>query len=141
MIFCIFSLVFLFKQTWAIPGAALLNLLAGALWGYKALPFVSFLGATGSSFAYLLSKFWIGKLIIGTIIPKASVLSFRTTIEGQRDNLLIYMVTIRIIPLVPGWFVNLASPYVGISLPMFWLSTFIGLTPFHYICSKHIQCQ
>jgi uncharacterized membrane protein YdjX (TVP38/TMEM64 family) len=44
------------------------------------------------------------------------------------------MLSMRIIPLIPGWFINLVSPFMGISLWTFFLTTFIGLMPFHYIC-------
>lgn len=43
------------------------------------------------------------------------------------------MLFLRLTPLVPNWFVNLASPIAGIPLPIFMIGTFIGLMPFNYI--------
>ncbi|KAI8910824.1 hypothetical protein EDD86DRAFT_189478 [Gorgonomyces haynaldii] len=133
-ILMLYCTVFLFKQTWGIPGAALLNILAGALFGFKALPLISFLGATGSSIAYLISKHWIGQLLVGPCISKQSLRNWKLTIKQNEDNLLVYLATIRILPLFPGWFVNFAAPLIGVPLDVFWMSTFIGLTPFHYVC-------
>lgn len=129
----LYSLVFLFKQTFAIPGALFLNLLAGALFGIISLPLNSFLGATGSSFAYLISKS-IGPLVVGTCISKPALKGFQATVSENKQNLMVYMITLRIVPLVPGFIVNIASPFVGVDLYTFWVSTFIGLSPFHYIC-------
>ncbi|KAH6578017.1 hypothetical protein BASA62_000541 [Batrachochytrium salamandrivorans] len=65
---------------------------------------------------------------------KTRIMSWRSAIDEQKDNLLPYLISIRTMPVVPGWFVNLASPFVGIPIGHFFISTAIGLTPFHYIC-------
>lgn len=52
----LYSTAFLVKQTFAIPGSALLNILGGALYGqFWATLLVTFLTATGSTLCYLLS--------------------------------------------------------------------------------------
>ncbi|KAH6567371.1 hypothetical protein BASA61_005575 [Batrachochytrium salamandrivorans] len=133
----LFSIVFLFKQAFGIPGSALLNLLAGALYGYPAIPLISLLAASGSTIGYLLSKHIIGSVIFGGLISKTRIMSWRSAIDEQKDNLLPYLISIRTMPVVPGWFVNLASPFVGIPIGHFFISTAIGLTPFPlYMCTS-----
>jgi uncharacterized membrane protein YdjX (TVP38/TMEM64 family) len=126
LILTIFTLVFLFKQAFGIPGAVLLNIFAGAMWGTKALLLSNLLGATGSTIQYLLSKHLLGQGLINKCVPKTALTSFKQTIESNSDNLFLYMVLIRILPLLPGWFVNLAAPHVGIPILLFWTCTFLG---------------
>ncbi|KAI8917393.1 hypothetical protein BC831DRAFT_485146 [Entophlyctis helioformis] len=133
-IFVLFVAVFLFKQAFGIPGSALLNILAGALYGYSAVPLTSLLAATGSTIGYFLSLHVIGPVVFGGLISRSKVISWRVTVEEHRENLIVYLISLRTLPLVPGWFVNLASPFVGIPPVPFFISTLIGLTPFNFIC-------
>ena len=43
----------------------------------------------------------------------ASLDAFREKVAANGDNLLWYMLFLRVTPLVPNWFVNLACPLVG----------------------------
>jgi uncharacterized membrane protein YdjX (TVP38/TMEM64 family) len=125
----LFMLCFLFKQTWGIPGALLINIIGGAIYGVWALPLASFLAATGSTLAYYISREIIGPIIIGSCISRQSLRTFKAAVEGKNvitlenhENLLSYMITIRyneylynnrVVPLIPGWFVNLVAPFSG----------------------------
>lgn len=42
------------------------------------------------------------------------------------------MLFLRVTPLIPNWFVNIASPIVGVPFSVFVLSTAIGLVPANY---------
>ncbi|KAJ3369675.1 Transmembrane protein 41A [Kappamyces sp. JEL0680] len=127
--FLLFVAVFLFKQTYSIPGAALLNILAGSMYGgFRAvitagtvlgLVLVLTLTATGSTFTYLLSKHFLGSILFGRIIPES-------TLAVLRDNLMLFMISIRCIPLVPGG--------VKVPIEVFFVSTFIGVAPYGFIC-------
>ena len=56
-----------FCQTFAIPGSMLLNLLAGALFGWKiGFALTCVLTATGATFCYLLAKF-LGRDLAGRV--------------------------------------------------------------------------
>ena len=57
-----------FFQTFAIPGSMLLNLLAGALFGWKiGFALTCVLTATGATFCYLLAKF-LGRDLAGRVL-------------------------------------------------------------------------
>lgn len=43
------------------------------------------------------------------------------------DNMISYMLFLRLTPFLPNWFINVASPIVGIPLPLFVGATFFGL--------------
>jgi uncharacterized membrane protein YdjX (TVP38/TMEM64 family) len=138
----LFVLVFLFKQTFAIPGAgkltltlALLNILAGSIYGvFVGLFLVLILTATGSSISYLLSKHLLGQLVFGRIISQSSLSTLRSRVDENRENLLPFMIGIRMVPLVPGGVVNFSSPYLDVPLKTFFISTFIGVAPYAFIC-------
>ena len=54
---------------------------------------------------------------------------FSSRIESNRENLLWYMLFLRLTPLLPNWFINVASPIVGVPLSHFAIATFLGTTP------------
>ncbi|KAJ3304057.1 Transmembrane protein 41A [Kappamyces sp. JEL0829] len=133
--FLLFVAVFLFKQTYSIPGAALLNILAGSMYGtVLGLVLVLTLTATGSTFTYLLSKHFLGSILFGRIIPESTLAVLRKRVHANRDNLMLFMISIRCIPLVPGGVVNLSAPYVKVPIEVFFVSTFIGVAPYGFIC-------
>lgn len=43
------------------------------------------------------------------------------------------MLFLRLTPLIPNWFVNLASPLVGIPYRYFLVASFIGMMPMNFI--------
>ena len=108
-------------------GAALLNILAGSLYGtIVGLPLVLVLTATGSSCTYLLSKHLLGSIIFGKVIPISSLANLRARVESNRSHMLLFMIAIRFIPLVPGGVVSVSSPFLKIPLSVFYISTFLG---------------
>lgn len=47
-------------------------------------------------------------------------------IQKHRQNLFNYFLFLRISPLLPNWFVNLASPICSVPFKTFWIGTFFG---------------
>lgn len=130
----LFSAAYIYKQTFAIPGSALLNLLGGALLGCWPLgfPVCCALTAIGASNCFLLSRL-VGKAIIQR--------KFATRIKWLQGKLLenehqlfLFLVSLRVFPMTPNWFLNITAPYVNIPLPMFFLSVFFGLLPYNFMC-------
>lgn len=50
-------------------------------------------------------------------------------VNKHRDNLFNYMLFLRMTPLLPNWFINLASPVIGVPIAPFTLGTFFGVAP------------
>jgi len=44
-----------------------------------------------------------------------------------------FLISLRLFPLTPNWFVNIAGPVLGITVPEQMYSIFIGIIPFNYI--------
>lgn len=47
----------------------------------------------------------------------------------HQNNLLNYMLFLRMTPFLPNWFINLAAPVVGVPIRTFWIGTFLGVAP------------
>ncbi|KAJ3299463.1 Transmembrane protein 41A [Borealophlyctis nickersoniae] len=132
-VFMLFISLFLFKQAFAVPGSALMNILAGTLYGFWGFPLVSLLTAMGSTFSYWLSQLFLGELLLERF-ARSKLQYFRRRVEGNKQNLFYYLLFLRLFPFSPSWFLNLASPFVGIPVVPFFTSVLFGLMPFNYVC-------
>ncbi|XP_078440999.1 putative membrane protein At4g09580 [Wolffia australiana] len=127
--------IYIFMQTFMIPGTIFLSLLAGSIFGVLKGGLLVVLTATlGASSCYLLSKL-IGKPIISWLWPEKLRL-FQAEVGKRGEKLLNYMLFLRITPSLPNTFINLASPIVDIPFGVFFLATLIGLIPSSYITVK-----
>ena len=124
-----FVTVYVLLQTFAIPGPIILSVLAGVFYDsvYIGVGIVATCCAVGSSLCYMLSYF-TGKIAIQKMVPE-KIAGFRERIESNRGNLLWYMLFLRLTPILPNWFINVASPIVNVPLPHFAAATFFGTTP------------
>ncbi|XP_075533190.1 transmembrane protein 41A-like [Dermacentor variabilis] len=129
----LFSSAYLYKQTFAIPGSVFLNVLAGALFGiWKSFLLTCLLSGIGASQCYLLSKF-CGQKYVASYFPD-KVKLFQDKVKENRDRLLYWLLFLRLFPMTPNWFLNIASPVVGVPLHLFFISVLIGLMPYNFIC-------
>ncbi|XP_076032180.1 transmembrane protein stas isoform X2 [Oratosquilla oratoria] len=119
---------YIFLQTFAIPGSIFLSILSGFLLRSEvALLLICFCSATGASFCYLLS-YLAGRPLVIKYLPE-KVKSWQGKVEKHRDNLLFYIIFLRITPFLPNWFINITSPIINVPLTPFWLGTFLGVAP------------
>ncbi|CAH1790139.1 unnamed protein product [Owenia fusiformis] len=133
LVFLLFFSAYLYKQTFAIPGSVFLNLLAGALFGvWKGFPICCFLTALGATCCYLLSKYCGKAHIERHFTEKLKILQCR--IEENSDSLIFFLLFVRLFPMSPNWMLNIASPILNIPVHLFFISVFIGLMPYNYIC-------
>ena len=58
---------------------------------------------------------------------------FNAMVSRNRKNLFWYMLFLRLTPLIPNWFVNLASPLVGIPYKYFLFASMFGMMPMNFI--------
>nr|ACG38114.1 gtk16 protein [Zea mays] len=124
--------VYIFMQTFMIPGTIFMSLLAGALFGQlRGLALVVFAATAGASSCYFLSKM-IGKPLVFTLWPD-KLSFFQRQVAKRREKLLNYMLFLRVTPTLPNTFINLASPIVDVPYHIFLLGTLIGLIPAAYV--------
>lgn len=127
-----YCMVYIFMQTFMIPGTIFMSLLAGALFGViKGVALVVFAATAGASSCFFLSKL-IGRPLIFSLWPD-KLSFFQAQVAKRRESLLNYMVFLRVTPTLPNTFINVASPIVDVPYHIFLLATFIGLIPAAYV--------
>lgn len=123
------------KQTFSIPGSALLNIAAGVMFRmYIAFPLICILATMGASCCFIISR-QLSRRFVTKCFPD-KLKTMEETIMKHRDNLIFYLIFLRLVPMTPNWFLNIASPIVNIPLLPFAISIFVGLMPYHFICSR-----
>ncbi|TFK18128.1 hypothetical protein FA15DRAFT_571351, partial [Coprinopsis marcescibilis] len=118
---------YLFLQAFSLPGSMYLSILGGAVWGVPtALPLACCCVATGATLCYLISAA-LGPALF--VIPrwKALLEKWSDKIRDNKENMISFLIVLRIAPLPPHWVVNLVCPHVGIGIVPFWISTALGI--------------
>lgn len=54
-------------------------------------------------------------------------------IELNGDNIFWYFLFLRLTPLLPNWFINVASPIINVKYIYFGTATFLGLIPANFM--------
>ncbi|KAJ8410090.1 hypothetical protein AAFF_G00211310 [Aldrovandia affinis] len=131
----LFCSAYIYKQSFAIPGSSFLNILAGALFGpWLGLLLACLLTTVGSTFCYLLSQVF-GKSHIVRLFPD-KVAMLQGKVEENRSSLFFFLLFLRFFPMTPNWFLNVTAPILNIPITQFFLSIFIGLIPYNFICVR-----
>ena len=84
--------------------------------------------ATGATMNYLLSAV-LAPAILVTPKWQARLAQWSERVNRNKDNLISYLIVLRLAPLPPHWVVNVVCPHLGIRIPTFWISTFLGIMP------------
>uniref|UniRef100_K3W7M0 VTT domain-containing protein n=1 Tax=Globisporangium ultimum (strain ATCC 200006 / CBS 805.95 / DAOM BR144) TaxID=431595 RepID=K3W7M0_GLOUD len=127
-----FCIVYIALQTFAIPGPIVLSILSGAMYPFlQAQLLVSFCATTGASLCFALSYF-LGRGLFKRLFA-SMIATFKDKIQQNQSNLFYYLLFLRITPLLPNWFVNIASPLVDVPFKYFFLATLIGLIPANFL--------
>ncbi|CAL9758081.1 uncharacterized membrane protein At4g09580-like [Musa acuminata AAA Group] len=124
--------VYIFMQTFMIPGTIFMSLLAGSLFGVlQGVALVVFAATAGASSCYFLS-YLIGKPLVFSLWPD-KLSYFQEQVAQRREKLLNYMLFLRVTPTLPNTFINVASPIVDVPYRIFFMATIIGLIPAAYV--------
>ncbi|KAL3330879.1 hypothetical protein AABB24_034618 [Solanum stoloniferum] len=127
-----YCVVYIFMQTFMIPGTVFMSLLAGSLFGvFRGVALVVFTATAGASSCYFLSKL-IGRPLVFSLWPD-KLTFFRDQVAKRRKGLLNYMLFLRVTPTLPNTFINVASPIVGVPYHAFFFATVIGIIPAAYV--------
>ncbi|VDP56351.1 unnamed protein product [Heligmosomoides polygyrus] len=120
--------VYVMLQSFAVPGSIFLTILSGYLFNFfVALLLVCTCSAAGASVCYLLS-YMFGRDLVLRKFPDR-VQKWQKDIAKHKENLLSYIIFLRVTPFLPNWFINIASPVLDVPLGVFFLGTFLGVAP------------
>jgi uncharacterized membrane protein YdjX (TVP38/TMEM64 family) len=121
----IYLAVYILATALSVPGAIVLTLAGGFLFGTLYGAAFAVIGATiGAVALFLIASFLMKGRTLDAFGPKAASLG-----EGIRRNAWSYLLALRLVPLFPFFLVNIVPAFVGVKLPVFAVTTLFGIIP------------
>ena len=109
----------------SVPGGAFLTAAGGLAFGVALGGIATVVGATiGAVILFLSARPACGELLMNA--KSAWALTLR---QGFERNALSYLLFLRLVPVFPFWFVNIAAAVLRVPLKTFIIGTFIGIIP------------
>jgi uncharacterized membrane protein YdjX (TVP38/TMEM64 family) len=123
--FAAFVAIYIIVVALSIPGAVLLTISAGILFGWLAGGLASLVGATiGATIIFEVARTACGEALVRRAGPHGVKIA-----EGFRAHAFSYLLFLRLVPVFPFWLVNLAPALVGVRRRTFLAATAIGIIP------------
>lgn len=120
-----YGLVYTATVALSIPGAALLTVLGGFLFGWLVGGLLIVASATaGATVVFLIARTSLGDVMARRAGPRLSALA-----RGFRDDAFNYLLFLRLVPAFPFWLVNIAPALFNVRLATYVAATFIGIVP------------
>lgn len=109
----------------SVPGAAVLTIAGGFLFGWWQGGLAALVGATGGATVIFL----VARTSLGDPLLRRAGPFLRKLEAGFRANAASYLLVLRLIPLFPFWLVNLVPAFLGVPLRVFVVCSFLGMLP------------
>ena len=120
-----YMLMYILVTSLSLPGAAVMTLAGGALFGLlTGTVVVSFASTIGATLACFVSRFILRDWVQGKFGDK-----LKTVNEGIEKEGAFYLFTLRLIPVFPFWLINLVMGLTKMPLKNFYLVSQIGMLP------------
>ncbi len=121
----LYFILYVLVTTLSLPGAALLTLLGGALFGlWPGILLVSFASTLGATLAMLVSRYllrdWVQHRFAGPM---------RTVNDGVARDGAFYLFALRLMPLFPFFVVNLLAGVTRLGVWRYWWVSQLGMLP------------
>jgi uncharacterized membrane protein YdjX (TVP38/TMEM64 family) len=121
----LFAVVYAAAAALSIPGAVILTLAGGFLFGLVVGALAVVTGATvGAAIIFTVAKTAFGEALRAKAGPFIQKLE-----AGFRTDAFSYLLFLRLVPVFPFWLVNLVPAFLGVSLRVFVAATFLGIIP------------
>jgi uncharacterized membrane protein YdjX (TVP38/TMEM64 family) len=126
---CLFVVVYTVSVTLSLPQAALLTMIGGLLFGAVAGGALAVIGASsGAIFVFMIARSAFSEFM--TRRGGAALSKLRDELGRNGFS---YLLSIRLVPIVPFWLVNLAAAFCGMRLRPFTIATFFGIMPATFV--------
>ena len=111
----------------SLPGALIMTMTGGFLFGVPQGSLAAIVGSsTGAVIMFLMARSSLGDFLHHR--PRIGAFIRRLEEHAQHDAFA-YLLTLRLIPAMPFWLVNIAAGCVKIPLSTYWSATVIGIAP------------
>jgi pyruvate/2-oxoglutarate dehydrogenase complex dihydrolipoamide dehydrogenase (E3) component/uncharacterized membrane protein YdjX (TVP38/TMEM64 family) len=118
-----FFLVYVAITALSVPGAVILTLAAGAVFGlWLGTLIVSFASAIGASLAFLSSRYLLRNWVKSRFKGRVAAID-----RGIEQDGAFYLLTLRLIPAFPFFLINLAMGLTAMKLPVFYVVSQLGM--------------
>ncbi len=125
----IFMLVYAGAVAISFPGASILTVFGGFLFGLAVgVPVIVVAATVGAAIIFFASKSALGDILKGRVTGFLSQME-----KGFRDNELSYMFVLRLAPVFPFWAINIAAGLLGVSTRNFLIGTLFGIIPGSFV--------
>jgi uncharacterized membrane protein YdjX (TVP38/TMEM64 family) len=120
-----YFLIYVVVTALSLPGAAIMTLAGGALFGFlPALIVVSFASTIGATLAFLVSRFLLRDWVQARFGERLRAINAGVEKEGA-----FYLFTLRLVPIFPFFIINLAMGLTPLrTLTFYWISQ-LGMLP------------
>ena len=123
MVIGVYMAVYILVTSLSLPGAAIMTLVAGALFGLLiGTVVVSFASTIGATLACFVSRFVLRDWVQGKFGDKLKEVNDGIAREGS-----FYLFTLRLIPIFPFWLINLVMGLTTMPLRIFYWVSQIGM--------------
>lgn len=120
-----FMAIYILQTALSLPGAAILSLAAGAVFGsLMGTLYAVVAAAVGAALAFLVARYLLRDAILKRFGPQLEGLN--RELEARGFN---YLLFLRLVPLFPFFLINLAAGLTRLPLRTFVLGTLIGIIP------------
>ena len=124
----VFIAIYVLIVAFSLPGAAIASLTGGFLFGLFPGALFNILAATiGASAIFTAARMGFGEALSAKM--ESSEGAIGKIKEGLRENEVSYLLIMRLVPAVPFFVANLVPALVGVKLPRFIWTTFVGIIP------------
>ena len=119
----VFFAVYVAATALSIPGAVILTLAAGAVFGLgMGLLVVSFASSIGALLAFLTARYLLRDMIQARFGRRLAPIN-----EGMKRDGVWYLLTLRLVPLFPFWLINLLMGLTSITALRFYVASQLGM--------------
>lgn len=120
-----FMAIYILQTALSLPGAAILSLAAGAIFGSLLGTLYAVIAATiGATLAFLVTRYLLRDMILDKFGPKLEGLNRELQTRGFN-----YLLFLRLVPLFPFFLINLAAGLTQLPIRTFAAATLIGIIP------------
>jgi uncharacterized membrane protein YdjX (TVP38/TMEM64 family) len=121
----LFMAIYVAAVAFSLPAATILTVFGGFLFGWRAGGFMVVIAATlGACILFLAARSAFGGFLRDKVGGRAAALA-----EGFKREAFSYLLVLRLAPVFPFFFVNIAPALFDVNLRTFAAATFLGIIP------------
>ena len=121
----VFFLAFLVATAFSLPATAILSITSGIIFGHLVgLPLALLACSIGGTLSFLSSRY-----LLHDLIQRRFAVQFAVVNRGIEKDGAFYVFSLRMIPVVPFWMLNLIMGLTSMNPARFFLATLMGMVP------------